>query len=59
MPIETTYLLLAGAQTPIAWMMYAFSAICIGAFLFTRNPNNVRNVKLILQDYLDRFSKTD
>ena len=58
LPIESTSLLLAGAQTPIAWMMYAFSALGIGAFLFTRNPNNVRNVKVILQDYLDRFSKT-
>lgn len=58
-PIDSTSLLLAGAQTPIAWMMYAFSAIGIGAFLFTRNQNNVRNVKVILQDYLDKFGKTD
>ncbi len=55
LPIDTTALLLAGVQTPLAWMMYAVGAIGIGAFLFTRNPNNVRNVKVILQDYLDRF----
>ena len=54
-PIDSTSLLLAGAQTPIAWMMYAFSAIGIGAFLFTKNPNNMRNIKVILRDYLDRF----
>ncbi len=53
--LDTTALLLAGVQTPMAWMMYAFSAIGIGAFLFTRNTNNIRNVKVILQDYLDRF----
>jgi len=53
--IETTSLLLAGVQTPMAWMVYAFSAIGIGAFLFTRNPNNMRNIKVILRDYLDRF----
>ena len=57
--IDSTALLLAGAQTPIAWMMYAFSAIGIGAFLFTRNQNNVKNVKVILQDYLDKFGKTN
>ena len=55
LPIDTTALLLAGVQTPMAWMIYAFSAIGIGAFLFTRNPNNIRNVKVILQDYLDRL----
>ena len=53
--LDTTALLVAGLQTPMAWMMYAFSAIGIGAFLFTRNTNNIRNVKVILQDYLDRF----
>jgi len=55
LPIETTALLVAGVQTPLAWMIYAFSAIGIGAFLFTRNPYNIRNVKVILRDYLDRF----
>ena len=55
LPIDTTTLLLAGVQTPMAWMVYAFSAIGIGAFLFTRNPNNMRNIKVILRDYLDRF----
>ena len=53
--LDTTALLVAGVQTPMALMMYAFSAIGIGAFLFTRNANNIRNVKVILQDYLDRF----
>jgi len=53
--LDTTALLVSGMQTPMAWMMYAFSAIGIGAFLFTRNSNNIRNVKVILKDYLDRF----
>ena len=55
LPLDTTSLLLAGVQTPMAWMMYAFSAIGVGAFLFVRNPSNIRNVKVILRDYLDRF----
>jgi len=54
-PIETTSLILAGAQTPAVWMISALSALGIGAFGFTRNPYNIRNIKVILQDYLDRF----
>ncbi len=54
-PIETTSLLLAGAQTPAVWMISALSVLGIGAFWFTRNPYNIRNIKVILQDYLDRF----
>ena len=54
-PIEVTSLILAGAQTPAVWMISAFSALGIGAFWFTRNPYNVRNIKVIFQDYLDRF----
>ena len=54
-PIDATSLILAGAQTPAVWMISAFSALGIGAFWFTRNPYNVRNIKVIFQDYLDRF----
>jgi len=58
-PIDTTALLVAGATSPIAWYMYAFTALGIGALWFARNPYNVRNVKTIMGDYLDRFRKTD
>ena len=54
-PIDATSLILAGAQTPSVWMVSALSALGVGAFLFTRNPSNVRNIKVILQDYLDRL----
>jgi len=54
-PIDATSLILAGAQTPAVWIISAFSALGIGAFWFTRNPYNVRNIKVIFQDYLDRF----
>jgi len=54
-PIEATSLILAGLQTPAVWMISTLSALGIGAFVFTRNPSNVRNIKVILQDYLDRF----
>jgi len=57
--IDTTALILAGATSTIAWYMYAFTALGIGAFWFARNPYNVRNIKAIMGDYLDRFSKTD
>ncbi len=53
--IDTVALLLAGLQTPAVWMISTFSALGIGAFLFMRNPYNVRNIKVILQDYLDRL----
>jgi len=54
-PIDATALILAGAQTPAVWMVSALSALGVGAFWFTRNPYNVRNIKVILQDYLDRL----
>jgi len=54
-PIDATSLILAGAQTPALWIISAFSALGIGAFWFTRNPYNVRNIKVIFQDYLNRF----
>jgi len=54
-PIDATSLILAGLQTPAVWMISTFSALGIGAFLLTRNPWNVRNMKAILQDYLDRL----
>lgn len=38
--LDSMALLLAGVQSPFAWLMYAFSVIGIGAFLFTRNANN-------------------
>jgi len=57
--IDTTALLVAGATSSIAYYMYAFTALGIGAFWFARNPYNVRNVKTIMGDYLDRFRKTN
>jgi len=57
--LDTTALLVAGITTPVAWMVYAVSAIGIGAFWFARNPYNVRNVKVILEDYFDRFIKRE
>jgi len=57
--IDTTALILAGASSPIAFYMYAFSALAIGALWFSLNPYNRRNVKAIMGDYLDRFRKTD
>jgi hypothetical protein len=58
-PIDTKVLLVAGATSPIAFYMYAFSALGIGALWFSLNPFNRRNVKAILSDYFDRFSKTN
>jgi len=56
LPIETTSLLLAVAQTPSLWLTsLTIAALGIGAYVFTRNPNNIRNIKVILRDYLDRF----
>jgi len=55
LPIETTSLLLAAAQSP-AWLTaLTIAALGIGAFVFTRNQNNIRNAKAILRYYLDRF----
>jgi len=54
-PIESTSLILAGAQSPAVWMISTFSVLGIGAFLVMRNPYNVRNIKVVLQDYLDRL----
>ena len=42
-------------KIPVILTLYAG----IGAFAFSGNPNNKRNLKVILQDYLDEFSKTD
>jgi len=55
LPIEASSLILAGAQTPAGWLISTFAALGIGAFLLTRNPYNVRNIKVILRDYLDRL----
>jgi len=57
--LDTTALLVAGITTPLAWLAYAISAIGIGAFWFARNPYNVRNVKVILEDYFERFIKRE
>ena len=60
LPIDNAVLLLAAVQSPTLWWISGLlSAVGVGAFLFTRNPNNTRNVKVILQDYLDKFVKTD
>jgi len=56
LPIEITSLLLAAAQSPASWLTsLTIAALGIGAYVFTRNPNNMRNIKIILRDYLDRF----
>jgi len=56
LPIETTSLLLAAASSPAAWLTsLTIAALGIGAYVFTRNPNNIRNIKVILRDYLDRL----
>ena len=56
LPIDSTAVLLAAAQSPSAWLSsLALVAIGIGAYVFTRNPSNMRNIKVILRDYLDRF----
>ena len=55
-PIETTVLLLAAAQSPAAWLTtLTIAALGIGAYVFTRNSNDMRNIKVILRDYLDRL----
>jgi len=56
LPIETTSLLLAAAQSPASWLTtLTIAALGIGVYVFTRNPNNMRNIKVILRDYLDRL----
>jgi len=58
--IDTTSLLLAAASSTSALMItVTIAALGIGVYVFTRNPCNVRNIKVIFQDYLDRFTKTD
>jgi len=54
--IDSTALLMAAASSPSAWLSsLALVALGIGAYVFTRNPSNMRNIKVILRDYLDRF----
>jgi len=54
--IDSTALLLAAAQSPASWLTtLTIVALGIGAYVFTRNSNNMRNIKVILRDYLDRF----
>jgi len=56
LPIETTSLLLAAASSTSGLMTaITIAALAIGAYVFTRNPNNIRNIKVILRDYLDRL----
>jgi len=56
LPIETTSLLLAAVSSPASWLTsLTIAALGIGVYVFTRNPNNMRNIKIILRDYLDRF----
>ena len=56
--IDTTALILAGAQTSAVWIMsiLVVGSVAFGAlYITTRNPNNMRNIKVILRDYLDRL----
>jgi len=55
--IDSTALVLAAApQSPsVLLSALTIAALGIGAFVFTRNENNMRNIKVILRDYLDRF----
>jgi len=56
LPIETTSLLLAAASNPASWLTsLTIAALGIGVYVFSRNPNNMRNIKVILRDYLDRL----
>jgi hypothetical protein len=56
LPIDTTTLLLAAAQSPAAWLSsLTIIALGIGAYVFTRNPSNLRNIRAILRDYFDRI----
>jgi len=56
LPIDSTALLLAVAQSPASWLTsLTIAALGIAAYVFSRNPNNMRNIKVILRDYLDRF----
>ena len=56
LPIDSTALLLAAASSPASWLAtLTIAALGIGVYVFTRNPNNMRNIKVILRDYLDRF----
>ena len=58
LPIDTIALLLGGTQTNAVWIMSILTvigSIAFGAlYITTRNPNNMRNIKVILRDYLDR-----
>jgi len=54
--LDTTSLLLAAASSTSGLMTaITIAALGIGAYVFTRNPNNMRNIKVILRDYLDRL----
>jgi len=56
LPIDPTSLLLAAASSPVSWLTsLTIVALGIGAYVFTRNSNNMRNIKVILRDYLDRL----
>jgi len=56
LPIDSTALLLAATQSPASWLAtLTIAALGIGAYVFTRNPSNMRNIKVILRDYLNRF----
>jgi len=56
LPIDSAALLLAAAQSPVSWLAtLTIAALGIGAYVFSRNPSNMRNIKVILRDYLDRF----
>ena len=58
LPIDSTALFLAGLSSSAVWMIPTIAGAA-GAGLFVRNPNNIRNVKVILQDYFERLGKND
>jgi len=56
LPIDSAALLLAAAQSPVSWLAtLTIAALGIGAYVFSRNPSSMRNIKVILRDYLDRI----
>ena len=58
LPIDNTALFLAGLSSSAVWMIPTLAGIA-GAGLLVRNPNNIRNIKVILEDYFEQLNKKD